>query len=203
MEGRQDERSAVKERLDRVDALLDRLESLPDQRARAVATDAVQAIMELYGDGLSRAVDLLAAVDGDHVRRLTEDPLLENLLVVHDLHPLDVPDRVERALEDVRPYLNSHGGDVSLLEIAGGVARIRLQGSCRGCPSSAATLQSAVEEAVYAWAPEVEQVDAEGTDAPDGAAHRAAFVPLDAVCPAPLGGPPDDGRPARPPTAVG
>lgn len=203
MPERNSEGSAVKERLDRIDALLDRLESMPDQRGRATATEAIRAIMDLYGDGLCRVVDVLAAADGDLVRRLADDPLLENLLVVHDLHPLDVPERVGRALEDVRPYLNSHGGDVSLVEVGGGVARIRLQGSCRGCPSSAATLQSAVEEAIYARAPEIERVEAEGADAPDGAAHRAAFVPLDAVCPAPLSGTGDDGAPAHRRAAVG
>ena len=43
--------------------------------------------------------------------------------------------RVEQALERVRPYLRSHGGNVEMLGIAEGVVRLRMLGSCNGCPS--------------------------------------------------------------------
>ena len=108
-------------------------------------TEAVQALVELYGEALARVV---AGADP------TEDELLSHLLLVHDLHPVDVETRVRRALDDVRPYLGSHGGDVELLGVEDGVARVRLEGTCNGCPSSTVTLRNAIEEAIMRAAPE-------------------------------------------------
>ncbi len=72
-----------------------------------------------------------------------------SLLLLHDLHPVDVADRVVGALDHVRPYLGSHAGGIELLGVDDdGVAHLRLEGSCDGCPSSAVTLQLAVERAV-------------------------------------------------------
>ena len=71
---------------------------------------------------------------------------MASLLLVHGLHPYDVETRVARALDGVRPYLGSHGGDVELLGVTDdGVVRLRLLGSCDGCPSSSVTLKLAVE----------------------------------------------------------
>jgi Fe-S cluster biogenesis protein NfuA/nitrite reductase/ring-hydroxylating ferredoxin subunit len=67
--------------------------------------------------------------------------------------------RVGDALDRVRPYLGSHGGDVQLLEVAGEVVRLRFTGSCKSCPSSAVTLELAVEDAVLAAAPEVGSIE--------------------------------------------
>src|ERR671928_650486 len=109
----------VRELVARVESLLGGL----DERA----TEAVQALVELYGEALSR---FLAGADP------ASDELLSHLLLVHDLHPVDIETRVRQALEDVRPYLGSHGGDVELLAVDGGVARLRLGGACKGCPAS-------------------------------------------------------------------
>src|ERR687883_1774824 len=120
----------VRELVARVESLLGGL----DERA----TEAVQALVELYGEALARVV---AGADP------VEDELLSHLLLVHDLHPVAVETRVQRALDDVRPYLGSHGGDVELLAVEDGIARVRLGGTCNGCPSSTATLRHAIEEA--------------------------------------------------------
>jgi Fe-S cluster biogenesis protein NfuA/nitrite reductase/ring-hydroxylating ferredoxin subunit len=84
------------------------------------------------------------------------------LLLVHGLHPYGAETRIERALAGVRPYLGSHGGDVELLEVtADGVARLRMLGSCDGCPSSSVTLKLAVEGAIEAAAPEIAAIEVE------------------------------------------
>ena len=100
--------------------------------------------------------------------RLAEDPLVESLLLLHDLHPLDVDARIQRALDRVRPYLGSHAGGVEYLGVADGVARLRLEGSCHGCPSSTVTVQLAIQGAVQDAAPEVTEVVVEGMTAPPG-----------------------------------
>jgi Fe-S cluster biogenesis protein NfuA len=138
----------VRERVARVEELLGGVESSPD------AVEAVAAVVELYGEALARIVSR-GGVDLD-------DELVSHLLLVHGLHPQDVEERVAQALEEVRPYLGSHGGDVELLGVADSIARVRLVGTCDGCPSSAATLRHAIEEAVARAAPELEGVEADG-----------------------------------------
>jgi Fe-S cluster biogenesis protein NfuA/nitrite reductase/ring-hydroxylating ferredoxin subunit len=79
---------------------------------------------------------------------------------VHGLHPYDVATRVGRALDEVRPYLGSHGGDVELLGMTDdGVVRLRLLGSCDNCSSSSVTLELAVKTAISAAAPEVTGIE--------------------------------------------
>jgi Fe-S cluster biogenesis protein NfuA len=96
------------------------------------------------------------------------------LFLLHGLHPLGVEDRVRQALEGVRPYLRSHGGNVELLGVSDGVVRLRLNGSCHSCPSSAVTMQQTIEEAIYGKAPEVTAVEVEGApEAEDGRARMA------------------------------
>jgi Fe-S cluster biogenesis protein NfuA/nitrite reductase/ring-hydroxylating ferredoxin subunit len=87
---------------------------------------------------------------------------------------------VESALESVRPYLGTHGGDVELLEVNDeGVVRLRLLGSCDGCPSSSVTLELAVESAVEAAAPEVTSIEViSGAKAKPGGVGGASGGPL-------------------------
>jgi Fe-S cluster biogenesis protein NfuA/nitrite reductase/ring-hydroxylating ferredoxin subunit len=91
-----------------------------------------------------------------------DDDLVAHLLLIHDLHPVPLQDRVRAALEEVRPYMESHKGGVELVSIEDGVVQLRLQGSCSGCPSSTMTLKLAIEDAIQKAAPDVEQIVAEG-----------------------------------------
>jgi Fe-S cluster biogenesis protein NfuA len=148
----------------RVEQLLDRLDALPDPATRETATAVLQALLELYGKGLAR---MTARLGPAQTRMLADgDELVAHLLLLHGLHPVGVEQRVREALAGVRPYLESHGGDVELLAVEGGVVRLRLEGSCEGCPASAMTLKLAIEEAVLAAAPDVERVEAEGVSDP-------------------------------------
>lgn len=150
-------------RVARVETLLEEVESLPDSNARATAEETVRALVDLYGEGLARISELVAQLGGeDMLHALAADELVSHLLLLHGLHPVDVETRVAKALESVRPYLRSHGGNVELLGIDGGVARLRLQGSCNGCPSSAMTLKLAIEEAITKVAPDLDGIETEG-----------------------------------------
>jgi len=155
---------AAHEHVGRVEELLDEVDALDDPAGRALATELARGLVGLYGEGLAR---ILAAVrdGGDSAlpAALVDDELVAHLLIVHDLHPVPVEERVHAALEQVRPYLDSHGGDVELLDVDEGVVRLRLEGSCSGCPSSAMTLKNAIEAEIHKAAPEVEDIEAEGT----------------------------------------
>lgn len=159
----------------RVEGLLGELESLPDPAARSTALEALQALLELYGEGLERVLERSGPVQA---RALAEDELIGHLLLLHGLHPVDVETRVRTALAGVRPYLESHGGNVELLGVHDGVARLRMQGSCSGCPASAMTLKLAIEDAILKAAPDIDSVEAEGVEEqeapPPGALPMAA-----------------------------
>ena len=154
------EQLSVREVSERIDALLDELAQSTVPGALERVEELVHAVMSLYGAGLDRIV---ATLDEDTVRRLADDDVVGNLLVLHDLHPDDVDTRVQHALEQVRPYLGSHAGGVSLSGVdEQGVVHLRLEGSCDGCPSSALTVKSAIEDAILVAAPDVVAVEAEG-----------------------------------------
>jgi Fe-S cluster biogenesis protein NfuA len=152
----------------RIEELLASLRSRGGAAADA-AEELVRLLVGMYGDGLAAIMAVLAE-EGEPGRviidRLTADPLVEGLLLLHGLHPLDVDARIQRALDQVRPYLGSHAGGVQYLGVTDGVARLRLEGSCHGCPSSTVTVQLAIEGAVQDAAPEVTEVVVEGMTAP-------------------------------------
>jgi Fe-S cluster biogenesis protein NfuA/nitrite reductase/ring-hydroxylating ferredoxin subunit len=189
-----------------IERLLDEAERLDDQ-GHTLATEVVQALLQLYGEGLARIVALIDECEAAELRdRLTDDELVSHLLLLHDLHPVSVEARIIQALDDVRPYLKSHGGNVELLAVEGVVARLRLEGSCSGCPSSAVTLRLAVEEAVLKAAPEIERVEAEGVveQQPRRIARPLAVVPGNAVARSTEEGPwiPVEGMGDMPPDSI-
>lgn len=155
---------AARELVGQVEGLLAQLEELPDRVAREQANDTVAALLDLYGAALERIVEEVAAVDseGRVAAALGEDELVSHVLLLHDLHPLPLEARVQEALDGVRPYLASHGGEVELQGVEGGVVRLALQGSCSGCPSSTVTLKLAIEDAIHKAAPDVVEIVAEG-----------------------------------------
>jgi Fe-S cluster biogenesis protein NfuA/nitrite reductase/ring-hydroxylating ferredoxin subunit len=154
----------LQERVARMEMLLGEIEALDDPDARSKAAEVVQVLLELYGEGLARMMETVAGGEGGEraFEAFAEDELVSHLLLLHGLHPLDLETRVVKALEEVRPYLKSHGGNVEFLGVEGGVARLRMQGSCSGCPSSTMTLKLAIEEAIHKTAPDLEGIEAEG-----------------------------------------
>jgi Fe-S cluster biogenesis protein NfuA/nitrite reductase/ring-hydroxylating ferredoxin subunit len=157
----------LRERVSRIETLLEEIEAHEDPRARARTAEMVQTLLELYGEGLGRIVEAVGRLGGQDLKNeLLEDELISHLLLLHGLHPVDVETRVLGALDEVRPYLESHGGNVQFLGIEGDVALVRLEGSCDGCPSSTMTLKLAIEEAIQKAAPELEGVQAEGVAKP-------------------------------------
>ncbi|MFE4230268.1 NifU family protein [Arthrobacter sp. NPDC056886] len=184
---------------ERISSLLDALGS-GGPVARDRAEELVRHVTELYGAGLERILQVLdsqGVLGPGTVSALTSDPLVSGLLLIHGLHPVDLPGRVTGALDSVRPYLGSHGGDVELLGISEeGVVRLRLLGSCQGCPSSSVTLKLAVEDAIETAAPEVTGIEVEEA-AP---AAVPALIPVGALRSRleGLGGPSDGGAPGAP-----
>ncbi len=145
---------------EQIGTLLDELSQTAMPAVTHRVEELLSCVLALYGAGLERIGDHL---DPETRRQLADDELIGPLLVLHDLHPDDVDTRVQRALDQVRPYLGSHAGGVALSGVdENGVVHLQLEGSCDGCPSSALTVKNAIEDAVLMAAPDVVAVEAEG-----------------------------------------
>jgi Fe-S cluster biogenesis protein NfuA/nitrite reductase/ring-hydroxylating ferredoxin subunit len=157
---------------DRIEALLQEFGAVADPRVRANAEELVRLLMELYGSALARILEVIddTASADEIFDRIAADDLVASLLVLHGLHPLNIETRIARALDRVRPYLGSHGGDVKLLGVREGVVHLRLEGSCHGCPSSTVTMKLAIEKAIEEAAPEVIRIEVEGASSSTSAA---------------------------------
>lgn len=145
---------------ERVEALLAELRSQAGPRVAAAAEELVSCLVELYGAGLARMTEIVGEDESgpELMGKLVADPLVESLLLVHDLHPLDTSARVRRAVEEVLPQLGSHAGNVEYLGLdEAGVLRLRLEQS--GC--SADTVRDLIENAVAGAAPEAAGVSIE------------------------------------------
>ncbi len=168
---------------DRIEVLLD-ASSSGGVVARERAEELVRLVADLYGAGLERVLELmydLGRLDDEALAALAADDLVSSLLLVHGLHPYDVTTRVENALDSVRPYMATHGGDVELLEVTDeGVVRVRLLGSCDGCASSSVTLSLAVEGAIEAAAPEIVSIEVDTTQT-DAAKDAGPLISVDSL----------------------
>jgi len=152
----------------------DRIQTLLDASAgsgtvvRERTEQLAAELTDLYGAALERIVSITAESAPELVGQFAADELVASLMLVHGLHPHGVERRIEDALDSVRPYLGSHGGDVTLLEVVdsqdGPVLRLQFAGSCKSCPSSAVTLEFAVEDAVRAAAPEITSIEVVAAD---------------------------------------
>ena len=150
---------------ERVEALLSELRSQAGPQVAATAEELVGCLVELYGAGLARITEILGEDESGPklMDKLVADPLVESLLLVHDLHPLDTSTRVRRAVEEVLPQLGSHAGNVEYLGLdEAGVLRLRLEQS--GC--SADTVRDLIEKAVAGAAPEAAGVAIEMAQPP-------------------------------------
>jgi Fe-S cluster biogenesis protein NfuA/nitrite reductase/ring-hydroxylating ferredoxin subunit len=165
---------------DRIQTLLD-ASAAGGTVARERAEQLVREVTDLYGAGLERIVRLAVSANPQVAEALADDKLVASLLLVHNLHPHSVQRRVSDALDSVRPYLGSHGGDVHLIEVTdggpqGSTVRLQFSGSCKSCPSSAVTLELAVEDAIRAAAPEVESIEVVPAEA-----KSASTIPADSL----------------------
>lgn len=149
---------------DRIEAMLAELRTITDPRARKTAEELVRLLLELYGGGLERMMEIVdeSPAGGPLFSRFAADDLVASLLLLHGLHPEDAEVRIARALDRVRPFLASHSGGVTVLGITDGVIRLRLEGSCHGCQSSMVTMKLAIEKAIEEAAPELTGIEVEG-----------------------------------------
>lgn len=125
-------------------------------------------VQTLEREGDERALLLLELVDAIHrpaleliARGETDHPVARMLLAMYDLAEVDDAVLAEEALDSVRPYVESHGGQVELLAVDDGVVTVRMSGACQGCAASAMTLRRGIETALREHVPGFREVVAE------------------------------------------
>ena len=157
----------------RVDVALERA-GLLSEADKLVAFDLKAAVEAFHKDGLVRIVQALKADPRgkELLFELVDDPVVYALFVMHGIVRADPVTLAQQALDGVRPYLQSHGGDVELVGVDLPVARVRLSGTCTGCSQSATTLQEVVERALVAGVQGLHTVEVLPTD------PEPTFIPL-------------------------
>jgi Fe-S cluster biogenesis protein NfuA len=153
----------------KLEELILQAEQVGDPVARALLHECLQSLLAFYGEGLARMLEIVReeeAGDPRVIDRLVNDPVVRGLLLIHGLHPVDLPTRLRQALEKVRPYMESHGGNVELLALQNDVARFRLQGTCKTCPASSVTLELALRHAIEEACPDLLGFEVEGIEQP-------------------------------------
>jgi hypothetical protein len=123
------EEKEFRQRMQRIETLVQEVERFKEPAAREHTRQIVQSILDLHRAAIDRMMECVAATGtpGDAlIDTMAADDLVSNVLLLHGLHPLDVEARVTKALEQVRPYLHSHGGNVEFLGLDDGVLRLRV-----------------------------------------------------------------------------
>jgi Fe-S cluster biogenesis protein NfuA len=150
---------------ERIETLLADLRSHAGPQVAETAEELVSCLVELYGAGLAEIVTIIGK-DVEAGPRLMDslvaDPLVESLLLLHDLHPTDIGSRTQRAIDEVLPQFGSHAPEVEYLGVddEGGI-HLRVKGGGSGCGASPETIHAAIEESVMAAAPEAASVHIE------------------------------------------
>ncbi len=140
----------------RVGELYDELMTHPDAGIRDRVEEMLDLVDSFHREGLGRLVEMIRAWRGEiFLESVGRDDVTGYFLSAYDLG--EAPDdrdqaaaieAVDAALEEMRPFVESHGGMITVEEIKDGVVKVQMLGSCDGCPSSAATLTGGVEEAL-------------------------------------------------------
>ncbi len=151
--------------LDRLEELLGEVEGF-NEDVRSIVFELLDGVDSLHRLALTRLADVVGDVEG--LRQA--DASVAWLLQAYGIG-VDDSAAASTALDQIRPYLHEHGGEVEVLSVEHGVVRVQLSGSCSGCTAAAVTLRDGVEEALREGMP--------------------GFVAMDVA--------PDSGAPAHPP----
>lgn len=152
-----DDLDQLAERVDKAIADVQTLES--DVRAKAMTLKST--IEEFHKAGLTHIVKTLKNdPNGKQLLfEMVDEPTVYALFAMHGLVRADLRTQVSRVIDMVRPYMQSHGGDVSLVDVQGKTVFVQLSGNCNGCSMSSVTLRNTVEESLREHVPEIEKVE--------------------------------------------
>lgn len=152
----------------RMQDLIEQVNNISDPKSKELMQECISEILTFYGRGLERILDILMNENNQAatkiINELMEDSFISGLLLIHDLHPLDLQTRLHLALEKVSPYIESHGGSVEIVSLEDGIATIKMAGSCKSCKSSSVTLELAIKQSIEEHCPDLLELKVEGIE---------------------------------------
>jgi len=157
----------------KIEELVRSAEGLSDPKARSLCADLVQAVLGFHAAGLERMLEIILQTENGPslLSYFAGDELTANLLLLHGLHPESLETRIDRALEKLRPFLQSRGIGLSVVSVENGAVRLKLTGGNR------LSLKEKIEDAIIEAGPEVVEVTIDGAGAMEPQS-ASAFVPL-------------------------
>lgn len=164
----------------RVGELADELLSHPDRKVRDETEEMLDWIDVFHREGLGRLVELIRGWRGEiFLESVARDDIAGTFLATYDLGvgpttDTTAEDAVAEALEEIRPFVESHGGTIVVDTVVDGVVKVQMLGSCDGCPSSTATLTGGVERALREHWPNFRRLEVVDPKAEQAAPEPAA-----------------------------
>jgi hypothetical protein len=159
-------------RAERIEELLRELDTIADPHIQTVARELIQSVTELHVNGLERVLEIVSesgSAGAGLIDQLGNDDLVGPLMALHGLHPLELSERVSRAVE-------RFGTGAELLSMDGANVRIQLRRQTQGCGSTADTRRVALEDAIYSAAPDLDSLIIEEEEMP-----ASNFIPLEVL----------------------
>jgi Fe-S cluster biogenesis protein NfuA len=171
-------------RVQKIGQLVRDLETVADPAARAATKELVQLLMDMHGAGLERVMEVVfqSGEPGERlIEELGQDPLVSSLLVLYGLHPDELETRVERKLKQIDSRLHKMGAEASLVSVQNGHIHLKAHVNGHSCGSTARSVQTILEEAIYEAAPDLSSLKVEGLEEP----AASGFVALDKLTASP------------------
>lgn len=152
--------TTLEETVANIQGLIDEIESYSDPSVKRKVFELLDWLDTLHREALSRLAGGLESVG--FLDKALDDPFVAHLFSIYGFfEETDPAPLVEDALAEVRPYVHSHGGEIEVTGIQGGVVQVRMHGSCSGCPSSVVTLTQSFEKAVRSRWPALIRIEVE------------------------------------------
>jgi hypothetical protein len=152
--------SALRRCLQRMDSARATLEGIDDLKARSVARELIEAVLDLHGLAFAKAITIAqSGVDGDMMsRRLAEDECVSAVMLLHGLHPDEAESRLRKKIATMHPHWGVRGFHVELQAVNGLTAKVRVHwGENRPRPDRTSILLE-IEEMLTEAAPDLDQI---------------------------------------------
>ena len=162
-------------RVQKIGELVQEVDSIADPAVRARAKELVQSLLDLHGAGLERILELLFQREGgpQAIDELGRDPLVSSLLMLYGLHPEELHTRVEQKLEQIESKLRKMGTEAELIGVEDGNVRVQVKIDQHACGSTARTVRTMLEDAIYEAAPDLRSITIDGLEQPSASGFVA------------------------------
>jgi hypothetical protein len=164
--------------LERIDEARERLEELHDGEAKVQAKLLLEAVMDLHGLALARALTLAqSGLAGDALtQRLAEDDYVATVLLLHGLHPEEPETRLKKKLSSMRPHWGVRGFRVELVAVERGAAKAKVHWNGAAAKAERGALLREIENVLTDAAPDLDLIALEEADTEPAYADSPALT---------------------------